>query len=165
MKLSALKLTSIVLVLSILCLTCKKNDRTRSDEQNPLTSEISQVKTLILKKRGYESFPDVSHYRNLEFLDLSNNSISEIPKQVTKLKKLKKLYLSENNIKVIPSYIAELDSLSILYLLYNKVETISADICSMDNLRVLNLNGNPNSNIPNCLKNTSKIIVYLETNM
>jgi Leucine-rich repeat (LRR) protein len=66
-------------------------------------------------------------FRNLNFLGLSEQDLTEIPIYLKNLKKLETLYFRKNNIKEIPQWISEfseLKELTTLSLLDNKIEFI-----------------------------------------
>ena len=79
---------------------------------------------------------------NISKLDLSNQNLKEIPKEIFALKNLKKLILRNNQIKIIPSDIERLKRLETLDLSGNNISNFYAKICSLTNLKILNLNNN-----------------------
>ena len=68
--------------------------------------------------RQFESYKDITEKElvSLEILDLPNNNITEIPKELSELSNLKRLYLYRNNITEIPKELSKLTNLQILYL-------------------------------------------------
>jgi hypothetical protein len=95
--------------------------------------------------------------RNQSKIDLSNQNLKEIPKEIFELKNLKKLILRNNKIKIIPAEIEKLKRLETLDLSGNNISTFYAKICTLQNLQILNLNNNQLKNIPFQITNLKKL--------
>jgi Leucine-rich repeat (LRR) protein len=96
---------------------------------------------------------------NLEELDLSWHSCSEIPKQIKHLKNLKKFRFSKSRDGRQPPFMKNADGL-------NAIEEIPDWIAELENLEELDLSNNKISYVPNVigkLKNLKKL--YLHRNM
>lgn len=65
---------------------------------------------------------------SLEILDLSNNSLSHIPQEISRLKKLKIAFFSNNLFTSVPSAFKGCENLYILGLKANKIEQFDEDI-------------------------------------
>ena len=63
---------------------------------------------------------NLKELNKVQFLDLSNQFLTEIPPEVFQLTNLKKLCLSYNQIEVIPSAISQLSNLTELHLFGNQ---------------------------------------------
>jgi hypothetical protein len=94
---------------------------------------------------------------NVRKLDLSNQSLKEIPEELFKCKKLRKLNLSGNQISKIPKEIENLKGLSVLDLSNNKIKNIYAPICNLKNLKILILNRNNIQRLPKQMQFLSKL--------
>ena len=86
--------------------------------------------------------------KKISKLDLSNQNLSQFPKEIFELGNLKKLNLSGNNIKSIPKEIESMKNLQLLDLSNNSISNFYSKICSLKKLRVLNLNNNKIKTIP-----------------
>ncbi len=82
-------------------------------ESMDLDKRLSQDELLIL-------LPNLLKLENLETLNLSENKITNIPKEFTQFKNLKNLFLQHNDLKTIPKELLKLNNLSILDLRGNK---------------------------------------------
>jgi len=90
----------------------------------------------------------IDRFPGLRKIDLSNNKLVEIPKEIGTLKKLEELDLQKNKIKKIPIQIGELPCLEILQLNYNNLQEIPLAITILPRLRRLCLAYNKLENIP-----------------
>ena len=84
----------------------------------------------------------ISNFTNLKTLDLTGNSLSELPKWIGNLTELEELYLANNTIHILPSWVENLKQLKILSLDNNKLADLNASIWNLSNLQYLSLNGN-----------------------
>ncbi|KAL3504893.1 hypothetical protein ACH5RR_034734 [Cinchona calisaya] len=136
--------------------------------------ELSRIRQLGLGI-WYPNATLLSHFENLEYLDLSDNNIGSwiMPEALCRMSNLKVLDLSSNplNGDIIPQ-IRSLPSLEMLYLssIYPShafIPALSA-LCELKNFRVLDLSNNSinDENIPPCLlRNLSSLeTLYLSQN-
>ncbi|MCP4438309.1 MAG: leucine-rich repeat domain-containing protein, partial [Aureispira sp.] len=85
----------------------------------------------------------------LEYLDLSKNELSTVPKELLQLPKLKELKLAHNPIRLLPpSLIKKMGSLEVLNLNENKLTKLPAAIGELFNLRSLGLLNNNIKKLP-----------------
>jgi Leucine-rich repeat (LRR) protein len=119
--------------------------------------------TLDLSRRELTEIPkEIYKLKNLTQLNLSSNQISEIPDTIPELKNLKILVLDYNQISEIPDAIAELKNLTTLDLSSNQISAISDTITELKNLTNLILRRNQISEIPDAiaeLKNLTSLIL------
>ena len=100
---------------------------------------------------------EVFELTQLERLNLSGNSISEIPDTISKLTDLTELYLSRNRISEIPDIISKLTNLTWLNLDENRISEIPGTISKLTNLAWLNLDGNNISEIPDIISKLTNL--------
>ena len=81
-------------------------------------------------------------------LNLSKQRITEIPASIAKLKNLQFLELQDNNIEYIAKEIGSLPLLQELYLGKNRLTTLPPEMGNLKNLRVLDLSNNRLREIP-----------------
>lgn len=99
-----------------------------------------KVYKLSLKGEGLKYFPtEITYFRNLQVLNLSDNKIKEIPSSIGDLKNLEVVILAQNKIRVLPDEMAELDNLVKLYLASNKLVDMPAWVGGLGKLRLLDL--------------------------
>jgi len=96
------------------------------------------------------------HFSNLQKLDLSNNSITDL-ENITIFQNLKFLQVSGNSISKIPTNIKNLKNLEYLYLGNNKLETINPALSLVSKLKLLALNNNKILRIPEILTNLTNL--------
>jgi len=122
--------------------------------------ELVSLKKLILNFNYVSSFSEsiMNNLKNLEYLDLSNNEITEIPENINNLENLKELYLSFNKISKVPEQIEELSQLEILDLDHNLITEFPNEITISKNLKKLIISNNKLSKFPELLKNVENIV-------
>jgi hypothetical protein len=98
------------------------------------------LSTINLGENNIETIPkEIGVLHNLQGLDLADNHIRNIPKEIEKLHNLRVLDLSNNEIESIPKEIGQLHNLEILYLSKNKIREIPKKIVQLHNLQRLYL--------------------------
>ena len=85
---------------------------------------------------------------NLEILNLGNNKLNKLPKEIGNLFHLKKLILSHNKLKKLPIEIGGLYNLVLLDLSYNELIEIPKEMGKLKKLLYLELNNNKLTNLP-----------------
>ncbi|XP_013419969.1 malignant fibrous histiocytoma-amplified sequence 1 homolog [Lingula anatina] len=120
----------------------------------PEISQLENLKELNLSDTELinyaleeELFP-VWKLVKLEILDLSSNSISTLPPQLSQLKNLKKLNLSWNELKEIALPVCKLLRLESLNLAANSIKAVPPQISKLQNLKELNISDNILKEIP-----------------
>jgi len=110
-----------------------------------------EVTSLKLAHTGLTEVPsDISKFKNLIELDLSDNEISSTGGKLSGLNNLQSLNLSGNKLTDIPSEVNGLKSLLVLNLSGND---ITGGSVSVENLQRLYLNNNKLTSIPNGIAN------------
>nr|WP_321407876.1 leucine-rich repeat domain-containing protein [uncultured Carboxylicivirga sp.] len=97
-------------------------------------------------------------------LDLSNQNLTEIPKEVFRFKRLRVLKLSGNKLKKLPPELASLSQLERLDLSNNQITVLHASIGKLSNLKVLNLNNNKVKNFPKQIDFTTLEVLSIANN-
>ena len=92
--------------------------------------------------------PEVFELRQLEILNLRNNSITTIPRAISQLKNLRVLDLSLNNLTTIPSWVGELPHLRELDLGFNELTSLPTTLSRSQSLTRLRLSQNNWTEIP-----------------
>ncbi|MDF2850778.1 MAG: small GTP-binding protein [Sphingobacterium multivorum] len=110
----------------------------------------SKCRNLNLKGNKLESFPiPIRDCHNLEKLDLSENSISEIDDDIFEnLENLVELNLSFNNLTYLPTSIGKLKKLKRLILSGNKINHLPKEFENLVSLEYLDFDNNPIGNVP-----------------
>ena len=120
---------------------------------------IEQLKQKLKLKESVEEI------YNLKELDLANNKITEIPKEIGMLINLEELELSYNKITKIPDTMGKLINLQYLSLFGNKIVDLPETFGNLINLQVLNLRNNEIIKIPKSVGNLRNLeYLYLQNN-
>jgi hypothetical protein len=119
--------------------------------------ELQGVTKLKLSEQ-LSTFPEeiIKLADTLEYLDLSGNSLSELPKSLGLLKKLKVFFCSDNNFSHLPEVLADCPLLDIVGFKSNRIETI-APAALNTNLRWLILTNNKIVELPATIGNCTRM--------
>ncbi len=119
----------------------KEPDELRSDD-------YGKVKELDLSGLGVSELSILRRLKNLEELKLSNNQLTEVPKEVGQLASLRRLYLYENQLTGVPKEIGQLASLTTLRLDNNQLTEVPKEIGQLASLSTLTLSSNQLTEVP-----------------
>ena len=118
----------------------------------PEVLKLKGIKEFYFASNGLESIPDLSAWAGtLDYLNLDNNAIKEIPAGVGSLKGLKWLRLNRNGIKEVPAALATLKNLRRVYLKRNSLAAVPEVAKEWTALEDISLDGNPIATIPDWL--------------
>merc|ERR1711934_795578 len=109
------------------------------------------IKEIDVKRNLICSIPEgffTAHSDMLQILDLSNNTLSEFPKDVCKMNALRQLKLSGNNFDSVPKDIKKLTNLTLLGLGALGLKKIPKEVGEMGKLQQLLLNNNQLKKLP-----------------
>ncbi len=110
----------------------------------------------FLKTHGI-NVKNIDDLSKLQSLNLSNNQLTSVPKELGNLSKLKTLILSVNNLPSIPKELGNLSKLTHLELHHNRLTSIPKELGNLSKLTYLNLGGNYLTSIPKELGKLSKL--------
>jgi len=107
---------------------------------------------LVLRKQHLKSFPsEIFTFRNLQYLDISKNSIDEIPDSIFVLSQLQYFSCSKNGLKHISKNIGKLSNLLYLNCNQNDLDALPPQIGNLENLQILDLWSNNFQEYPTTL--------------
>ncbi|MDF2448673.1 MAG: Leucine Rich Repeat (LRR)-containing protein [Bacteroidota bacterium] len=107
------------------------------------------VVKLVLRKQRLKVFPkEILQMKNLQYLDLSKNSIPEIPDSIDVLSNLQYLAVSKSGLKHVTKDIGKLTNLKYLNLNQNDLESLPPQIANLEKLEILDLWSNNFENYP-----------------
>lgn len=120
--------------------------------------EPEKVIKLILKRKRYKTFPAaIFTFTNLQYLDISKNSITKIPPEIGTLQNLQYLSVSKNKLEGLPYEIGELSNLFYLNGSRNDLFTLPVSIGKLTKLRYLDLWDNNIDFLPEEIKKCKKL--------
>ncbi|BFU19841.1 leucine rich repeat and phosphatase domain containing protein [Entamoeba histolytica HM-1:IMSS-B] len=103
----------------------------------------SDVKSLIYQDNGLTDICAFNLFSNLQVIDLSNNKIESIPKNLTTIQQLKSLNLAQNRINSGMEVLSKLPLLTFLDLSNNNIKEFDfGNISQLTSLEVLKLTNN-----------------------
>ncbi|HLP14007.1 MAG TPA: leucine-rich repeat domain-containing protein [Flavobacteriales bacterium] len=111
-------------------------------EANTAVFNIHYLNYLDLSHNDLKTISPVFNCAMLEYLYLAENNLTEIPRNIAKLKNLKELSLASNKLKVLPVNIMKLKNLEVLDLSNNRFTGLPKSLKGLKKLKVLRLTGN-----------------------
>ena len=118
------------------------NTSNQSADSNTSTSG----KTIDLSNQGLTEVPkDILDDTKVVVFNVSNNNLTgALPAEIRKMSNLEKLIASDNNMTGIPAEIGQLSKLKIANFANNDISGLPLEIGNLSNLETLDLRGNPN---------------------
>jgi len=117
-----------------------------------------QVKHLNLSNQKLKKIPkEVFLFPNLKSLDLSGNKIESLPGDIGLLTKLEELILTKNKIDEIPKEIGSLKRLRVLKMRANSLYALPKEIGLLGRLETVDFNGNPIWRLPEEFKTCTNL--------
>jgi hypothetical protein len=134
------------------------------DLSSALKADPASVTSLKLRKQGLTEIPaDLSRFKNLAELDLSDNEIGDFSSKLGGLNNLQYLNLSGNKLTFIPSDLCNLRNLKTLNLSSNKIT--SGSVACLNGLERLYLNNNELAVLPVGITDLQSLkALYLHSN-
>ncbi|MES2132561.1 MAG: leucine-rich repeat domain-containing protein [Bacteroidota bacterium] len=129
------------------------------DIQEGLKNPDKVIK-LVLRKQHLKSFPDdILKFKNLQYLDISKNSIAGLPDSICVLKNLQYFACSKTGLKTIPKEIGKLQNLIYLNLNQNDLEALPPQIGNLDKLQFFDIWSNNFDDYPTTLSGLKSLKV------
>ena len=127
--------------------------------QEALKNPDAVVK-LVLRKQHLKSFPiEILKLKNLQYLDISKNSISELPDSINLLSNLQYFACSKTGLKRLPKEIGKLTNLVYINFNQNDLESLPPQIGNLEKLEMLDLWSNNFEEYPSSLANLKALKV------
>ena len=118
----------------------------------PEVLKLKGIKEFYFASNGMVNVPDLSGWAaTLDYLNLDNNSIKELPESMAKLTGLKWLRLNGNQLKGVPSAFSALKNLRRIYLKKNGLTAVPEVAKEWIALEDISLDGNPIATVPDWL--------------
>jgi len=115
---------------------------------------------LVLRKQHLKSFPkEILRFKNLQYLDISKNSIAELPDSIFLLTQLQYFACSKTGLKRLPKEIGKLSNLLYLNFNQNDLELLPPQIGNLEKLEILDLWSNNLEEFPSSLSNLKSLQV------
>jgi len=119
------------------------------DKNNKIVEEnINKVTYIDCHSYWITNINGISIFKNLKILNLSNNQIKKLPKEIKKLENLEEIDLYNNRLQYLPKEIWKLKKLKILNLKNNQLQSLLDKIDELTNLEKLDLSYNRIKEIP-----------------
>ncbi|MBI3123007.1 MAG: leucine-rich repeat domain-containing protein [Ignavibacteriales bacterium] len=111
--------------------------------------ECTHLTSLVAWECGLISLsPEISALANLEYLDISNNQLTQVPSEICALSNLQSLEVSDNELTQIPSEIFALFNLQSLDVSFNQLTQLPSEIGNLSNLQSLDVSFNQLTQLP-----------------
>ena len=116
------------------------------------------VVKLVLRKQHLKSFPrEIFRFKNLQYLDISKNSITELPDSIGTLTNLQYFACSKTGLKTLTKEIGKLSNLTYLNLNQNDLERLPPQIGNLEKLEYLDLWSNNFDEYPPAFANLKSL--------
>ncbi|NXN38243.1 LRC39 protein, partial [Rhinoptilus africanus] len=128
--------------------------------------QLTSLQDLLLSYNRIKSVPkEISNCVSLERLELAvNRSISDLPPQLSDLKKLSHIDLCMNQFTTIPSALLNMPNLEWLDMGGNKLQELPDEIDRMENLHTLWLQRNEINSLPETIGNMKNLSTLVLSN-
>ncbi|XP_042562941.1 leucine-rich repeat-containing protein 40 [Clupea harengus] len=121
--------------------------------------EQTDLTKLILSSNKLDALSeDVKLLPALVVLDVHDNQLTTLPKEIGELDQLQKLVLSHNKLKELPLELWGLTNLRSLHLQQNQLEGLPQEIAQLINLDEIDLSNNQLAEVPDGLGNLTKLV-------
>jgi len=121
--------------------------------------DFKNLEHLNLGENTISKIPDkIKNLKNLKYFSLAINNVSSISKELGNLK-IEDLNIEQNKLQSIPDVVYNLKSLKSLDISFNQIKSISEKIGNLKNLEILEGYGNKIESIPDTISNLKKLRV------
>ena len=115
---------------------------------------------LVLRREHLKTFPlEILKFKNLQYLDISKNSIKELPDSIDLLLNLQYLACSKTGLETIPKQIGKLVNLTYINFNQNDLAMLPPQIGDLEKLKMLDLWDNNLEYFPETLANLKSLNV------
>lgn len=119
-----------------------------TDLQTALQKPDSVIK-LVLRKKHFKQFPpEILTFKNLQYLDISKNSIPELPDSIGTLKNLQHLACSKTGLQRVPNSIGRLKELRYVNFNQNEIVVLPYGFGKLSKLKIADLWSNELDSFP-----------------
>jgi Leucine-rich repeat (LRR) protein len=116
---------------------------------------------LVLRKQKLKTFPiEILQFKNLQYLDISKNSIAELPDSIYKLSQLQYFICSKTGLTRLPKEIGELIHLKYLNCNQNDLYSLPPQIGKLTKLEILDLWSNNLEDFPSTLSELKALKIF-----
>jgi Leucine-rich repeat (LRR) protein len=119
---------------------------------------------LSSKKLAYLPIQEISAFTKVIVLDVSNNSLSYIPKEISKLVWLKELDARFNTIGEIPVSLKECSALTKIFFDHNKLTAIPEQIWLHANIQYISVSDNKIEKLPESIPQVETLFINVTDN-
>ena len=136
-------------------------------KEKKFLSEVEKISGQSLQKvdkAGYGRNGYVITSNHISKLSISNLKLDYIPESIENLRELKFLYMGGNSLTEIPDSVLTLRNLEVLEVWRNRIESIPSDIGILDKVWRLHLEGNKITKLPESIGNLPMKKLYLKHN-
>lgn len=130
------------------------------------SEKIEKIPNLNLDNNQLTSLPkEIGNLSRLRNLDLRGNQLTSLPKEMGNLTELECLYLNGNQLTSLPKEIGNFLHLKKLYIADNRLTDLPKEIGKLSKLKYLGLSGNQLTNLPKEIRNHSELkYLHLDKN-
>jgi len=144
---------------------CQLSKSSLNEVPNDLLKIAKMLRTLDLSENSISQLPSsIGNFENLKHFTMNQNKLAALPTAMGKLKKLESLSFNRNQLTSLPPTISQLTNLRTISLGFNRLTQIPDMLGNLRHLEMLDLSHNKITTIPEHIKHLQVVELILNQN-
>ncbi|XP_035699357.1 leucine-rich repeat-containing protein 40-like isoform X2 [Branchiostoma floridae] len=134
------------------------------DGEDRWWEQVDLTKLILASNKLSELSPDLNQLPALVVLDVHDNELTSLPKEIGDLQHLQKLNVSHNKLQSLPPELCHLTNLLYLHVDYNKLTELPNDLGTLEHIEDLDLSHNELATLPPSIGYVSRLTKFNASN-
>ncbi|XP_078574385.1 leucine-rich repeat-containing protein 40-like isoform X2 [Branchiostoma floridae x Branchiostoma japonicum] len=134
------------------------------DGEDRWWEQVDLTKLILASNKLSELSPDLNQLPALVVLDVHDNELTSLPKEIGELQHLQKLNVSHNKLQSLPPELCHLTNLLYLHVDYNKLTELPNDLGTLEHIEDLDLSHNELATLPPSIGYVSRLTKFNASN-